>query len=92
MGCFRSSEGFSQAVPESGGRNKTQIKMIVPPALGSEHHPQDGKYRQSLAKEFRERTKSERRSTGMRLVAVGAPISMPAGQLFDSIGVIVTPN
>src|SRR5580704_7568644 len=47
-------------------RNETQIKMIITTVPGSEHHPENGNYRQALAKDFRERTKSERSFPGMR--------------------------
>ena len=40
-------------------RNKTQIKMIVIPVLGSEHCEEDDEYRQRLARRFCDPTKTE---------------------------------
>src|SRR5581483_6207926 len=38
---------------------ETQIKMIVAPVFGSEHHPEDGCDRQNLAAGFRKHCKSK---------------------------------
>src|SRR6266404_1333356 len=47
-------------------RNETQIEMIVAPVLASEHHPQDGKNRRTLAAAFCQPSQTEFLSEGRR--------------------------
>jgi len=53
----KSPNSLTHRNPDDG--EKTQIKMIVIPVLGSEHCDEDGEYRQRLARRFRDPTKGE---------------------------------
>src|SRR5260370_22678342 len=49
-----------------GDRNEAQIEITVTPVLASEHHPQHGQYRRTLATAFCQRGETELLSGGWR--------------------------